>query len=306
MQNFLPPATRRLLIQGWAILVTAAFTILPATVAHAVENAGTEPAHMHPTEQTAPPEPTTEHRHVHSPAAATTKVGLDERLGSRIPLDLSFRDETGRAVTLRDLITVPTVIAPVYYKCPNVCSFLQGGLARALPEVKLEPGKAFRVLSVSFDETETPELAHRSQAIYMDAMRKRFPASAWSFLTGDSESIHRLLDAAGYSFQRQGKDFLHPVAMFVVTGDGEIVRYLHGTSVLPMDLTLALVEASESRIGPTVRRVAQFCFSYDAENRRYVFNLFRVSATLILLTAGTFMAFLIFRGRKRPDRPRKK
>jgi len=304
MIRTLPIDRKRLLGRSRALLLAVLFALAGTIEVRAAENPGAAPASMHHEGHGEPASTAKEHVHVHPQPTAEAKVGLDEHLGARIPLDLSFSDETGRTVTLRDLITVPTIIAPVYYKCPNVCSFLQGGLARALPEVKLEPVKDFRVLSVSFDETETPETAHRSQAIYMDAMHQRFPAAAWSFLTGDSESIHRLLDAAGYHFQRQGEDFLHPVAMFVVTRDGEIVRYLHGTSVLPMDLTLALVEASEGRIGPTIRRVAQFCFSYDAENRRYVFNLFRVSATVILLTTGAFLAFLIFRGRKNPGPPR--
>jgi protein SCO1/2 len=295
---------RQMLAQGRILLLAAAFTLAAASGAQPGEDTGPAKAPMYHGEHGEPTQQATEHVHVHPQPPAATEVGLDEKLGAAIPLDLTFRDETGSPITLRELITIPTIIAPVYYKCPNVCSFLQGGLARALPEVKLEPGKAFRVLSVSFDETETPELAHRSQAIYLDAMRQRFPAAAWSFLTGDPENIRSLLDAAGYHFQRQGGDFLHPVAIFVVTSDGKIVRYLHGTNVLPMDLTLALVEASEGRIGPTIRRVAQFCFSYDAENRRYVFNLFRVSATVILTTAGAFLAFLILRGRKNPDRPR--
>ena len=302
MNFFLRIATRRLLIQSRALLFAAAFTLLATAGAHADENTGPAPmAHPGHGETAEPPK---EHVHLPPQPPAAGAVGLDEHLGASIPLDLTFRDETGRSVALRDLVTVPTVIAPVYYKCPNVCSFLQGGLAQALPQVKLEAGKAFRVLSVSFDETETPELARRSQAIYLEAMRQRFPAGAWSFLTGDPENIRQLLDAAGYRFQRQGEDFLHPVAIFVVASDGKIVRYLHGTHVLPMDLTLALVEASEGRIGPTIRRIAQFCFSYDAENRRYVFNLFRVSATAILLTAGAFLAFLILRGRKTPGPPR--
>jgi protein SCO1/2 len=294
--------SRRLLTQGGTLLLSAMFALAAAIGAHASEDASAAP--MRHAGHGATAQPAKEAGHVHPQPPASTKVGLDEQLGASIPLDLVFRDESGRAVALRELVTVPTVIAPVYYQCPNVCNFLQGGLARALPEVKLEPGKGFRVLSISFDETETPELAHRSQAIYLDAMRQRFPAAAWGFLTGDAENIRKLLDAAGYRFQRQGEDFLHPVAIFVVSGDGKIVRYLHGTSVLPMDLTLALVEASEGRIGPTIRRMAQFCFSYDAENRRYVFNLFRVSATVILLTTGAFLAFLIRGGRKNPDRPR--
>jgi len=298
---FLRACSKRLLTQGRFLLLASAFALAATASARAGEGTGPATAPVHHAGHGEMAESATEHVHPQQPAAA---VGLDEKLGASIPLDLTFRDETGRSVTLRDLVSVPTVIAPVYYKCPNVCSFLQGGLARTLPEVKLEPGKAFRVLSVSFDETETPELARRSQAIYLDAMRQRFPAAAWSFLTGDPENIRKLLDAAGYRFQRQGEDFLHPVAIFVVASDGKIVRYLHGTHVLPMDLTLALVEASEGRIGPTIRRMAQFCFSYDAENRRYVFNLFRVSATAILLTAGAFLAFLILRGRKTPGPPR--
>jgi len=243
------------------------------------------------------------HTHVHPAPSAQPgdKVGMEEHLGTKLPLNLTFRDETGKTVALKDLVTMPTVIAPVYYHCPNVCSFLQAGLARTLPEVKLDPGKDFRVLSVSFDETETPEEARKSKAIYMDAMGGRFPPGDWTFLTGDGESIHGLLDAAGYEFKRQGEDFIHPVVLIVVDKNGKIVRYLHGTNVLPMDLTLALVEASEGRIGPTIRRVAQFCFSYDSENNRYVFNLFRVAAAVILITAASLLAFLILSGRKKSD-----
>lgn len=242
--------------------------------------------------------------HVHPSPPAGDGVGLDERLGAAIPLDLTFRDETGRSVVLRELIRGPAIIAPVYYHCPNVCSFLQGGLARALPKVTLNPGKDFQVLSVSFDETETPAMAQKSRKIYLDAMGGGFPPDAWHFLTGDLENIRSLTDAAGYRFQRQGEDFLHPVAVFVVSSDGKIVRYLHGTSFLPMDLTLALVEASEGKIGPTIRKMAQFCFSYDPESKRYVFNIFRVSAAVILLTAGAFLLFLIFWGRSKPRQPR--
>lgn len=234
-----------------------------------------------------------------TPAPAAAEVGLEERLGEKIPLDLSFRDETGQLVRLGDLIQGPTIIAPVYYQCSNVCNFLQGGLAQVLPQLKLKPGEQYRVLSISFDETETPEQARKSKKIYLDAMNGQFPDSAWTFLTGDLNTIHRLTGAAGYSFKRQGIDFLHPVVVFVVARDGTIVRYLHGTSFLAMDLSLALLEAEEGRVGTTIRKLVTYCFSYDPEGKRYVFNLLRVSGTAIFLTAGGFMAFLIFGGKKK-------
>jgi len=241
----------------------------------------------------------TAHVHPTAPPEASDQVGLDEKLGEKIPLQLTFLDEQGKPVTLAELIKVPTIIAPIYYKCPNVCSFLQAGLAAALPEVRQQPVKDFQVLSISFDETETPELARHSQQTYLKAMHGRFPAEGWRFLTGDRESIKALTESAGYHFMRQGVDFLHPVVVFVVTPDGTIVRYLHGTNFLPKDLSLALLEAKSGRVGQTIQKMVNFCFSYDPQNKTYVFNLLRVAATVVLVTLAGFLAFLIFGGKKK-------
>ena len=248
-----------------------------------------------------------ESAHVHPSAETASQggVGLDERLGERIPLDLTFYDEDGQAVRLADLVNKPTVIAPIYYRCPNVCHFLQGDLARVLPQIKLEGGTDYQVLSISFDEMEKPELARRSRDTYYNAMNDGFPPKAWRFLTGELQAIKTLTDSAGYRFQRSGTDFLHPVAFFVVSADGMIVRYLHGTHVLPKDLTLALYEAREGKIGSTIRKVVQFCFSFDPKQKTYVFNLLRVSATAILATLGLFLAFLVMGGRKKRQRGHK-
>ncbi len=273
--------------------------LLPAIVLFILMTAGWSPAIAEETGHHAPSE---KHQHQH-PAPTpeqTDAVALDEKLGSPIPLDLSLRDEQGREVQLRDLITKPTIIAPVYYRCPNVCNFLQAGLAQALPKMKLKPGQDYQVLSFSFDETEKPDLAASSKKNYFMAMGSAdFPEDAWRFLTADKQTIMQLTGSAGYRFQRQGVEFLHPVAVFVVSPEGKIVRYLHGTRFLPMDLTLSLVEASEGRVGSTIRKMVSLCFSYDPEKKTYVFNLLRVSATVVLLTAGSFLAVLIFTGKKK-------
>ncbi len=230
-------------------------------------------------------------------------IGLDERLGGKIPLDISFRDETGRRVRLGDLLTGPTIILPVYYSCTNICNFLQQGLAKALPAVQREPGREYRVLSVSFDETETPQLAARYKRTYLKAMNAPFPEDGWLFLTGDAAAIRQLTAAAGYRFQRQGRDFVHPVASFVVTRDGMIVRYLYGMTFLPKDLTMALLEARDGKVGVTIRKVVGYCFSFDPTGKTYVFNILRVSATTVILSAGGFLAFLLLTGRKKRQRP---
>jgi protein SCO1/2 len=231
---------------------------------------------------------------------SATAVGVDERLGAKIPLDLTFRDETGRPVRLSDLVTGPTVILPVYYSCTNVCNFLQGGLARVLPSLKNRPGKDYRVISISFDETESPALAARYKKMYLNSMNVSFPEEGWRFLTGDSQSIRRLTDAAGFRFQRTGRDFIHPVVSLVIAGDGTIVRYLYGTTFLSKDLSLALLEARDGKIGATIRTVVGYCFSFDPKGKSYVFNLLRVSATGVIITLGVFLVFLIRSGGKRP------
>jgi len=224
---------------------------------------------------------------------------LEEKLGAKLPLDVEFVNSDGKTVLLGDLIDRPTLVVPVYYRCRNVCNYLLGGLARVLPEIKMEAGEAYRVVTISFDEEETPELAKKSKQTFLAAMQGKYPAEAWDFLTGQEENIRKVTDAAGYYYKKEGEDFLHPIAAFVVTGEGKIVRYLSGYRFLPLDLTMALVEASEDRIGIPIRKALEFCFSYDPEGRRYVFNLLRVSGTVILLTLGSFLTYLIISGRKK-------
>ncbi|GFE56842.1 SCO family protein [Geobacter sp. AOG1] len=246
--------------------------------------------------------PTNDHPGMAAGSADAITAGLTERLGEKIPLDLTFRDESGKPVRLADLVTVPTIILPVYYSCTNVCNFLQGGLAGALPGVKRKPGEEYRVISVSFDETETPALAAKYKRMYLASMNPPFPEDGWRFLTGDAQNIRRLTDAAGFRFARKGRDFIHPVASMVVAPDGTIVRYLYGTVFLPKDLTLALMEAREGKVGVTIRKVVGYCFTFDPEGKTYVFNLLRVSATVVILCTGGFLAFLLLTGRRRKDR----
>jgi protein SCO1 len=220
-------------------------------------------------------------------------ITLDERLGEKIPLSTTFRDESGKFVRLGELITGPTIIVPVYYGCTNVCNFLQSGLASALPAIKARPAVDYRLISVSIDETENPALAARMKRMHLREIAVPFPDDGWRFLTGEAKNIRSLTDAAGYRFERRGRDFVHPVASIVVAKDGTIVRYLYGTTFLPKDLSLALLEARDGKVGITVRKLVDYCFSFDPAGRGYQLNLLRISATVITLCCGAFLVFLV-------------
>lgn len=225
-------------------------------------------------------------------------IGIDERLGQFVPLDLSFNEETGDQVTLRQLIHRPTILALVYFHCPNVCSLLLQNLAEALNKLPAEPGREYTVLSISFDETEKPDLALQKKKTYLKMIQKPFPEDAWRFLTGDKVNIHKLTDAIGFHFKRVGEDFEHPVSLIILTPDGRITRYMYGTDILPFDLKMALLEASQGKIGPAISKVVRFCFSYDSKANKLVFNTLKVTGTVTLLFALSFIVFLLFKGRK--------
>lgn len=232
------------------------------------------------------------------------EIGLDERLGSRIDSEAVFRDENGKTVRLGDLINGPTIILPVYYTCTNVCNYMQGGLARILPALKSKPGTDYRVISISFDPAESQEQAVRTRKMYHTAINAPFPEDGWRFLTGTPENIRRFTGSIGYRYKQQGRDFIHPVASLIVAGDGTIVRYLYGTTFLAKDLSLALLEAREGKVGTTIRKVVDFCFTFDPEGKTYVFNILRVSATVVILSAGGFLLFLMLSSKRRKPAPK--
>lgn len=241
------------------------------------------------------------------PAASASQndpveVGLDEKLGSKAALDVFFSDESGKKVRLGDLITGPTIILPVYYNCTNVCNYMQGGLARIILSLKGKPGSDYRVISISINPDETPEQAARTKKMYLAAISAPFPEDGWRFLTGDRNSIHRFTESIGYRFRQQGRDFIHPVASLMVAGDGKIVRYLYGNSFLAKDVSLALLEARDGKVGTTIRKVVDFCFTFDPAGKTYVFNILRVSATVVISATGSFLLFLLLTGKRKKNK----
>jgi protein SCO1/2 len=225
-------------------------------------------------------------------------IGIDEKLGQFVPLDLTFNDEAGNQVTLKQLFHTPTILTPVYLHCPNVCSLLLQNLADVLNRLPAESGKEYKVISISFDETEKPDLALQKKKTYLKMIQKPFSEDAWRFLTGDKENIRKLTDAIGFHFRRVGQDFEHPVALIILASDGKIVRYLYGAEPLPFDLKMAVVEASQGKIGPAISKVVRFCFSYDPKANKLVFNTLKVTGTVTLLLAFSFIVFLLFKGKK--------
>lgn len=224
-------------------------------------------------------------------------AGVEERLGGKIPLYLTFHDENGRVVALKELVDKPAVIVLAYLSCTNVCPLILGEVAEVIAKLKKEPGKNFTVLTISFDQKDTPLEAARKKKEYLKASVKPLPLGAWRFLTGDGESIAKLAGSLGLKFEKKEDAFVHPTALIVVSKEGRIIRYIYGKSFLPAEVEMALLDAEGERVVPAIRRIVLFCFGKDAEGRTLAFNILKLAGTATMASAAAFFIFVRKKGR---------
>jgi protein SCO1/2 len=245
--------------------------------------------------------PATDTAFGHGTGAVKADLALEEKLGQYLPADALFTDENGKTASLKDLIEKPAIIAPVYLGCVHECPMLLSGLARVLGKIELDhPGKDYQVVTLSFDEDDTPAIARDKKINYIKAVGKPFPEDAWKFLTGDAANIKKFTDSIGFKFQRDGEhDFSHPVTLIVVSPDRKIVRYLEGFTFLPFEVTMALTEAAEGRVGSPGHKALMYCFSYDPLKKSYVFNVLKVTGTVMVLFIASFLAYLMISTKKK-------
>ncbi len=233
------------------------------------------------------------------------KAGIDQRLDQPLPLELRFRDEAGRSVTLGQYFgRRPVILALVYYNCPMLCTQVIEGLARDLKPLTFDPGKEFEVLAVSFDARETPAQAAAKRQEIVTRYGRPGTEAGWHFLTGESASIAALTRAAGfrYAWDPGSNQFAHGAAIILVTPEGKIAQYYYGIEYPPKDLRLGLVEASKNRIGNLTDQILLYCYHYDPATGRYgnvVIGSMRTLAVATLLSLFGFIALML-----RRDAPR--
>ena len=219
-----------------------------------------------------------------------------------MPLDLTFRDETGQPVTLGQYFgSKPVILALVYYECPMLCTLTLNGLVSALKAVSFDVGNQFNVVTVSFNPAETPNLAAAKKETYLKSYGRAGADAGWHFLTGDAANIKRLVDAVGfrYRYVPEQKQFAHAAGITVLTPSGKIARYFFGVEFAPRDLRLGLVEAANEKIGSPVDQLLLYCFHYDPVTGKYgavVMNIIRLGGVVTVLALGG--AVLIMRRRE--------
>jgi protein SCO1/2 len=200
------------------------------------------------------------------------RAGLEQKLNAQIPLDATFRDEHGNAVPLRVFFHgKPVILALAYYECPNLCTLVLNGVLQTAQELRFNAGEEYEIVVVSFDARERPALAAAKKQVYIQRYGRAGAANGWHFLTGDQTAIARLSESVGYRFAYDDatRQFAHPSAIMILTPGGKVARYFPGIEYPPREVRLALIEASQERVGSLADRVFLLCFHYNPATGKY-------------------------------------
>lgn len=222
-------------------------------------------------------------------------VGIEQKLDHQVPLNLNFKDEHGAEVKLQKYFTgKPVILTLVYYECPMLCTEVLNGMVKAMKVMQLSAGKDYDIVTISFNPRETSGLAYDKKQIYLESYNRPGADRGWHFLTGNEDAIHRVTSAVGfkYKYDPAQDQFAHAAAIFVLTPDGRVSRYLYGVEFSARDLRLALVEASEGKIGSPIDQALLFCFHYDPSTGKYsaaVLNFVRLGGILTVLSLSIFI-----------------
>lgn len=230
-----------------------------------------------------------------------SQVSIEQKLNEQLPLDLSFRDESGKTVRLGDYFgSKPVIVSLVYYRCPMLCDQVLNGLTSALGVLKFDVGKEFNVVTVSIDPRETPEMAAKKKEVYLHRYQRPTAAQGWPYLTGDQASIEKLAKAVGfhYVYDEKTQQFAHASGVVIATPEGRLAQYYYGIEYSPKDLRLGLVEASQNKIGTVVDQLILYCYHYDPETGHYgaiAMRIMRLGGILTVLLLGGFVVTMLRR-----------
>jgi protein SCO1/2 len=234
-------------------------------------------------------------------------VGVDEHVGTRIPLDLTFNDAAGRRIQLGALFAdrKPVVMVLAYMRCKMLCSLVLHETTEAVKQMPLELGRDYHVVTVGIDPSEdTASAAVKRDELLARAGHPGRP-ELWTYLVGADHAIHALADSLGfrYTWDPRTEQYAHPAVVFVLTPDGTISRYLEGIHLDPAELAGALRDASGGRLSTaSIAETVLSCFHFDPAaraHREQIDRYLKIGGSVIcLLLGGTVVGLLVWERRR--------
>lgn len=237
-----------------------------------------------------------------NPKEELKELGIEATPGSQVDLSTVFTASTGEKLTLSELTSGgrPLILVPVYFDCPRLCGMISEAIVELLNGLKLTLGADFQIASISFDSTETTQLAQKRAVKYRGQLKEPHDSNGWHFLVGSTESIDTVMKQIGFKYREDRGEFVHAAAIFVLTPDGRISQYFSGLQFSPFDVKLSLVEASAGKIGSFIDHALLFCLRFDPSAGKYtwaVLGLLRIVGIVTLIGLFGLIARLYLRER---------
>lgn len=232
------------------------------------------------------------------------RIGFDQHIGQQISRDLTFRDTTGKLVTIGDYLGhKPSLLVLGYYHCPMLCTLINDGLIQSLQELRFDVGKEFNIVSVSIDARENAAVAAVKKKEYLTRYGRHGAADGWHFLTGDQGQIAQLANEAGFRFAYDAEthEFAHPSGFIVLTPEGRISRYFFGVNFNPKDLRAAIMAASQGKRGSVITQLILLCYHYNPITGKYgglIMSILRAAGVATFLILGVMIVFMAKRDRR--------
>ncbi|MGC8785367.1 MAG: SCO family protein [Armatimonadota bacterium] len=231
-------------------------------------------------------------------------ISIEQKLNEQVPLDLTFRDETGKTVQLRQYFgRKPVLLTLVYYECPSLCGLVLQGLLKSLRVLNYTPGDQFEIVTVSISPKETPALAAAKKQNFLKEYGRLEAAKGWHFLTGEEPQIRQLADAVGfrYVYDPKSGQYAHAAGVMLLTPTGKVSRYFYGIEYSPRDLRMGIIDASQGKVGSPVEKIILFCYQYDPTTGKYslaIIRIVQIASVFIVLVLGGFMSVQIYREKR--------
>ncbi|MCK9639253.1 MAG: SCO family protein [Prolixibacteraceae bacterium] len=242
--------------------------------------------------------------HAQSVVSKEVEIGIVEKLGQTIPLELKYYNEKNDTVSLRSMINKPTVLSFVYFDCPNLCSPLQDGIADVIGKTEMVLGKDYDVITISFNTKDTPEKAREKKKNFVQKIQENQRGS-WSYLTGELENIQKITEAVGFRYKPTGMDFAHPSTIIILSPQGKITRYLYGVTFLPFELKMAIGEALKGQAEPSSNKLYDYCFAYDPQSKTYTLQFTRLLGSFVLVLGLFFVLYLYISSKRKSTKASK-
>lgn len=225
-------------------------------------------------------------------------VTIKENLGASLNLGLPFTNHEGKSVFLGDYFKdgKPVLLTLNYFQCKSLCGVQFNAIVQGLSKLDWQPGRNFRVITVSIDPRNTAQMAAEKRESLLSALGKG-PEAEWEFLVGSEAAIKSLADEVGFKYRYDAAtdQFAHGAALYFLTPKGNISRYLYGIEYSPSNIKFALIDASDGRVGTTIEKLILSCFHYDevlGKYSPYAIGLMRLGGFLTTLVIATWLSIL--------------